>query len=459
MDEGQLVTRLLTRAADLVEPTFAPPDSGRFAARRQRRRRAYAGASSAAAGVLTIALVVALVSNGTRHRDSAATPTVTGSATPSATMAATAHSLAQARWSTLPVAPIQGRVEAVSAWTGSQLLIWGGDSGTDQNASYNDGAAYDPQTRTWSMLPASPLSPRSNPISVWTGSSLFIWGGYSNSTNAEVDDGALYTPASHSWRSLPKPPITAYHQAQAAVVGDAVILLSAADDSAVVNAQSYDLDTGRWTRLPDLTLPAGQGAEAISAISTGTTVYLWASWAHTTVVTANESTTTFGIEGFTYQITARRWVANHLAPKELRAADAPLWTGGEVLFPAAQPFCGGCAGPMVTNRTGLRVNPATGAAAVIAHGPVDDTSPTYLWTGAAMLALNSTGITGTQVNGQSAVWDPATNIWTRLAESPSGAGQAPVMVWTGKVLLEWGQFAHYSETGSTPTATVGLQLG
>jgi hypothetical protein len=46
------------------------------------------------------------------------------------------------------------------------MIVWGGYSGN--TTLYGDGAAYDPATRTWAKLAASPLAGRALPVTVWT---------------------------------------------------------------------------------------------------------------------------------------------------------------------------------------------------------------------------------------------------------------------------------------------------
>jgi hypothetical protein len=57
-------------------------------------------------------------------------------------------------------------------------------------------AAASPRaTNTWTALPASPLRGRADPVAVWTGRQMIVWGGQTNTTppNA-LTDGAVYTP-------------------------------------------------------------------------------------------------------------------------------------------------------------------------------------------------------------------------------------------------------------------------
>ena len=70
-----------------------------------------------------------------------------------------------------------GRVQAAAAWTGSELLLFGGE--TAANALL----AYDPKRNRWSSLPNAPLRERTAPAAVWTGRELIVWGGLRRLTN------------------------------------------------------------------------------------------------------------------------------------------------------------------------------------------------------------------------------------------------------------------------------------
>lgn len=79
--------------------------------------------------------------------------------TPVVTSVPAGPALTAYRWSAIPPAPIAVRQQSAVVWDGSQVLIWGGQSERSPSA-LKDGAAYDPATRTWTMLPPSPLSGR-----------------------------------------------------------------------------------------------------------------------------------------------------------------------------------------------------------------------------------------------------------------------------------------------------------
>ena len=99
------------------------------------------------------------------------------------------------RWRTLP--PMEsGRARAAAVWTGKRLFVWGGEqrlSGEDVLPAH--GLAYDPKSGRWSPLPEASVQGRLDPVAVWTGKRMIVWGG---SDPGEYDarvDGAAFAPA------------------------------------------------------------------------------------------------------------------------------------------------------------------------------------------------------------------------------------------------------------------------
>ena len=84
-----------------------------------------------------------------------------------------------------------GRAHAAVVWTGTRLLVWGGETGSPGAFVIPPhGLAYDPRADRWSPLPQAPLRGRLDPLAVWTGHALIVWGG------AGFADGAAFTPGS-----------------------------------------------------------------------------------------------------------------------------------------------------------------------------------------------------------------------------------------------------------------------
>lgn len=86
--------------------------------------------------------------------------------------------------------PLSARRNHLVTWTGSELLVWGGDNGQE---FLTDGAAYDPETNSWRWLPPTPLEPGLQATSVWAGDHLVVF---------NSDQTAAYYPADDEWRTL-----------------------------------------------------------------------------------------------------------------------------------------------------------------------------------------------------------------------------------------------------------------
>ena len=98
---------------------------------------------------------------------------------------ALAYNPATNQWRRLAPMP-SGRFGTAAVWTGTRLLLWDGGGSPDGSAvARRNGFAYDPATNRWATLPAAPFAAR-NTAAVWTGRSLFVWGG--------ATAAATYTP-------------------------------------------------------------------------------------------------------------------------------------------------------------------------------------------------------------------------------------------------------------------------
>jgi hypothetical protein len=95
------------------------------------------------------------------------------------------------RWRSLPAAPLSARSEPGAAWTGRELVVWGGFASFE--GSLGDGAAYDPEAGGWRALAPTVLRPRVGHVAAWDGSALVVWGG---DDGVVYDDGAAWTPGS-----------------------------------------------------------------------------------------------------------------------------------------------------------------------------------------------------------------------------------------------------------------------
>ena len=109
---------------------------------------------------------------------------------------------AHAVWTTLPM-PTELATFNKSVWTGTELIIWPAPGAR----TVHGGERFDPETRTWSILPAPPeRSWPAMPDISWDDGSLVLVGGLpaAGPTSERLVD-ARYDPANDTWKSLPDP--------------------------------------------------------------------------------------------------------------------------------------------------------------------------------------------------------------------------------------------------------------
>jgi N-acetylneuraminic acid mutarotase len=366
----------------------------------------------------------------------------------------TANALAGGRWSRLEAAPIPDRDHPVGAWTGKELLVWGGQSGQHGTVLHGDGAAYDPSRRAWRQLPPAPLTPRTGAAATWTGRELIVWGGYDRSDGKSESlhaaaDGAAYDPARGTWRRLPPAPLSALADATAMWTGREVLVVGS--NPAVkpdrgqghTDGAAYDPARDTWRRLAPAPRPHGNVLHAQHAVWAGTRLLVWSDWEQYEELPSEAGTRSFshmpGVDAWAYDPATDRWEVLPPAPGQPAMAGAVLlWTGQEILSFGGRPYHG----PPVLHAPAARYDPEGNRWRHLADGPLDTAAvPTALWTGASLLVWNSMsqrrGTDTAYEPGDAAAWDPHDNQWARLPRSPL-AGTHAVTAWTGKFLLVWG---------------------
>src|SRR5881227_3047468 len=70
------------------------------------------------------------------------------------------------------------------------MIVWGGDDGNQRNT----GGRYNPSTDSWAATSTTNAPPgRLGPTAVWTGSEMIVWGG------DDLNTGGRYNPVTNSW--------------------------------------------------------------------------------------------------------------------------------------------------------------------------------------------------------------------------------------------------------------------
>jgi hypothetical protein len=150
----------------------------------------------------------------------------------------------------MPEWPLTERTSPPSVWTGTELIVWGdGIFGVA-----GDGAAFDLAQGTWRVIADSPLNPRCCHAVAWTGSEMLVWGGrVGNRFNYE---GAAYNPVTDAWRRLSVSP--AHFDGKDPIMvwtGDEAVVLGVSGNSETsgeyIAAAAYDPVADTWRSLAD----------------------------------------------------------------------------------------------------------------------------------------------------------------------------------------------------------------
>jgi hypothetical protein len=410
-DRPDLEERLRRLPAALaVDPPLGLLDG---VVRQGRRRRLLRRAAAAAAiivlasGVLATRAVVA---------DRGAVPLLH----PSQDRDASAARLAGGRVRSLPPNPVVDRfATAATAWTGRELLVWGG-MGRDRLV-HADGAAFDPAAGRWRPLPPAPqaqLLEHPGVGDVWTGRELLVWGGMTPVDPARAGgpmrpgDGLAYDPARRGWRRLAPPPRSLPASAGPALWTGRELLVVGAEGGQQVaggglTGAAYDPVADRWRVLPASPRLGGGKLLGRTVLWAGTRLLVWTFWTSPGGPPPT-SPDPDGVALWAYDPAAGRWstLAAPSGPVRSSLARASLvWTGREIL--AVQNTT---AIPPNPGLFGGRYDPDADRWTPIASPPrrvpfgID---AALVWTGAALVA-----------NGDAA-YDPAADRWWRLP-APGG---------------------------------------
>jgi len=163
------------------------------------------------------------------------------------------------------------RSQHTAVWTGSQMVIWGGEA--EGLGDFNTGGRYDPASDSWTPTSVTDApTARAYHTAVWTGSVMVVWGG--QGPGYYPDAGGRYDPVTDSWTSTTTAAPAGREQTTAVWSGTEVIVWGGyANGVELDTGGRYDPAADAWTS----TLAAGAPSERSghTAIWTGSLMLVW----------------------------------------------------------------------------------------------------------------------------------------------------------------------------------------
>jgi hypothetical protein len=335
-------------------------------------------------------------------------------------------------------------------WTGREVLIWGGVTVGGGRPIAFPGRRYDPAANQWrAMSEEGQPSPRVGQVAAWTGREMLIWGGAG--PREGLGDAARYDPVQDRWQPMAMVGSPQGRSQRGVWTGQELLVYSQQDG--VFNGAAYDPREDRWRPLAREGAPVFQsnrlgGSPALVWTAAGLVV-----WGGTVGIEGDlDSILSVGA---VYDPQRDAWrpmdTPDFLSP---RWGHSMVWTGEEVLiwgggrFDIRLPF----ASPW-----GARYRPADGRWQAMSEQDAPDLRRSHeaFWTGQEMLIWGGFPEVSTRFTGGR--YDPATDTWveTEPASSEITRLRYPPAVWTGTEMILWDA----RETGGSRGSSVATPEG
>jgi N-acetylneuraminic acid mutarotase len=312
------------------------------------------------------------------------------------------------------------RSNHTAVWTGTEMIVWGGLTGTNMNESLNTGGRYNPVTNIW--RPTSQINAptsRAFHTSVWTGSEMIVWGGADGA-------GGRYNPATDTWTTASQinaPTSRAFHTS--VWTGSEMIVWGGADGA----GGRYNPATDTW--IPTSLINAPTTRSEHSAIWTSSEMIVWGG-------IGPGSASNYLKSGARYNPSTNVWTSISDADEPIsRYGHTTIWTGSEMIV------WGGWSSSSLN--TGRRYNPTTDSWRPLptASAPLARQGHTAVWTGNEMIVWGGYNYSSNSYLNSGGSYDPALKTWSTINSFDAPAGRAsPSAVWTGSEMLFFGGYSY-----------------
>jgi len=329
-----------------------------------------------------------------------------------------------------------GRFFHSAVWADDRMIVWGGNEGEFSTVFFNTGGRYDPVGDQWfPTATGGAPSGRDGHRAVWTGSEMILFGGFDGAN--EVATGGRYDPLADNW----SPTSTVNAPSPRTIpnlvwTGSEVVVWSGiGSPGAEGDGARYDPATNSWVPVGRPATPSERTFH--SHAWTGVEAVVWGGCG---IFAADPCPTD---TGGLYDLVTDSWTPTSVAGAPTRREfQNTVWTGSEMLI------WGGCGDVFCASRfdTGGRFDPATNSWAPMSAvgAPVRRYWHDGVWTGSEMIVWGGCGNkdctnTNPPLPRDGGRYDPATDSWTPTNEVDAPGGRwFTTTTWTGDEMIVWG---------------------
>lgn len=312
-----------------------------------------------------------------------------------------------------------GRDSHTAVWSGSEMIIWGGNDGSGNYPQ--SGGRYNPATDSWSAttITGAPEG-RPNHTAVWSGSEMLIWGG---SVNSSSTWGSRYNPATDNWIAITTVDAPSLREKHTAVwTGDEMIIYGGRyylNGTGYVSLNSgglYDPVADSWTATSIIGAPSARTYN--SNIWSGSEMLIWGG--------INATGSSYLNTGGRYDPVNDTWEpTTPTGAPSARGGQATVWSGSEMIIWGGGSNSGGCYDPATDTWSTMITS---------IWEPDGKSEGSSIWTGSEVIIYGGT------FSNEGATYDPMTNTWEPItaAGAPTEERYRHSAVWTGTKMVIWG---------------------
>jgi N-acetylneuraminic acid mutarotase len=317
-----------------------------------------------------------------------------------------------------------GRGGVTGAWTGTKMVVWGGELDSSSNPT-NTGGQYDPATDSWTATTTTGApSARTDHGAVWTGTEYIIWGGGNPNSGTMYNTGGRYNPTGNSWTAVTTTNApTARVYFSTVWTGSKMLVWGGYDNSnELSDGKAYDPVGNSWSAITSTNAPAARDSQ--TTVWTGTEMVVWGGFGTSSMLN----------DGKRYNPTSNTWTTMAASGLSARQDSCGVWTGTEVII-----WGGMDPDTWTFFNDGKRYNPGsnTWTAMSTTGRPSARAYTSCLWTGSKLVVWSGFDDSTTLSNG--AIYDPATDTWSAVVtgNAPTGRGYFAA-VWSGTHAIFFG---------------------